>query len=121
MIYDTSWISYLTVWNVKSDQSWPIFDLSRRDQENKDRVEASLRQSQSIERQFTAQKTTVTDLSQRILTSEASSNDGILIWKLNTFHQRRQDAISGRVTSFYSPCFFTSRTGQFTIIRASKS
>ncbi|XP_078604288.1 TNF receptor-associated factor 3-like isoform X3 [Branchiostoma floridae x Branchiostoma japonicum] len=38
-------------------------------------------------------------------------NYGTLIWKIAGFSRKRHDAITGKTVSFYSPCFFTSRTG----------
>ena len=42
---------------------------------------------------------------------EIPSTDGTLMWKISNFAQQRQDAVSGRRTSFYSPSFYTSRYG----------
>ena len=33
------------------------------------------------------------------------------MWKISNFAQQRQDAVSGRRTSFYSPSFYTGRYG----------
>ena len=41
---------------------------------------------------------------------EMPSTDGTLMWKISNFAQQRQDAVSGRRTSFYSPSY-TSRYG----------
>ncbi len=37
--------------------------------------------------------------------------DGTMTWKISDFAKKRQDAISGQMTSIYSSPFFTSRTG----------
>ena len=53
----------------------------------------------------------LTDLDEYVRQQEVSSHDGILLWKITEFSKKRQDAVSGHQTSFYSPCFFTSRYG----------
>ncbi|XP_077864673.1 TNF receptor-associated factor 2-like [Saccoglossus kowalevskii] len=47
----------------------------------------------------------------RIQLLEMTSYDGVLVWKISDFNRKRNAAISGRTTSIYSPCFFTSRQG----------
>ena len=53
----------------------------------------------------------LTDLDEYVRQQEVSSHDGILLWKITEFAKKRQDTVSGHQTSFYSPCFFTSRCG----------
>ncbi|XP_022093905.1 TNF receptor-associated factor 2-like [Acanthaster planci] len=47
----------------------------------------------------------------RIQALEAVSYDGVLLWRISEYKRRRQDAVSGKTTSFYSPVFYTSRHG----------
>ena len=47
----------------------------------------------------------------RIQALEASSYDGVLLWRISEVRRRRQDAVAGKTTSFYSPVFYTSRHG----------
>ncbi|XP_006820821.2 TNF receptor-associated factor 2-like [Saccoglossus kowalevskii] len=47
----------------------------------------------------------------RIQSLEMASYDGVLVWKITDFNRKRNESISGRTTSIYSPCFFTSRHG----------
>ena len=42
---------------------------------------------------------------------QASSYDGAVLWKIDDYARRKNDAITGRQTSFYSPPFYTSRHG----------
>lgn len=42
---------------------------------------------------------------------QISSNDGTLLWKVTDFARKRNDAVSGRQVSIYSPCFYTSLYG----------
>jgi len=54
---------------------------------------------------------TLADLEERIRQQEFSSHDGLLLWKINEFARKRNDAVSGQQVSIYSPCFHTSRCG----------
>ncbi|XP_074622762.1 TNF receptor-associated factor 2-like isoform X2 [Acropora palmata] len=42
---------------------------------------------------------------------QISSYDGTLLWKVTDFARKRNDAVSGRQVSIYSPCFYTSLYG----------
>ena len=53
----------------------------------------------------------LTDFDGYVRQQEVSSDNGILLWKITEFAKKRQDTVSGHQTSFYSPCFFTSRCG----------
>ena len=44
-------------------------------------------------------------------TDRLAPHNGILIWKIDNFSEKRKDAISGERTSIYSPPFFTSWCG----------
>ena len=35
----------------------------------------------------------------------------MLVWKITEFARKRSEALSGKTTSLYSPCFYTSRHG----------
>ena len=43
--------------------------------------------------------------------------DGVLIWKISDFARRRNEAITGKQVSIYSPCFYTSRHGYKMCVR----
>ena len=51
------------------------------------------------------------DLEEYVRQQQVCSYDGALLWKIDDYARRKNDAISGRQTSFYSPCFYTSRHG----------
>ncbi|XP_007900919.1 TNF receptor-associated factor 1 [Callorhinchus milii] len=51
------------------------------------------------------------ELRMQILAVEDVSYDGIFMWKITDFTRKRQEAIAGRITSLYSPAFYTSRYG----------
>lgn len=50
-------------------------------------------------------------LEERLVNLEKTSYDGTLLWKINNVQERMQEAKSGRQISFYSPPFYTSRSG----------
>ena len=51
------------------------------------------------------------DTEEYIRQQEVSCYDGLLLWKVSDYARRRNDAVTGRQTSFYSPTFYTSRHG----------
>ena len=51
------------------------------------------------------------DLEEYVRQQQVCSYDGALLWKIDDYARRKNDAISGRQTSFYSPCFYTGRHG----------
>ncbi|CAH3177407.1 unnamed protein product [Porites lobata] len=69
------------------------------------------RQFESMSHSLALRNVMLTDLDESVRQQEVSSHDGILLWKITEFAKKRQDAVSGQQTSFYSPCFFTSRYG----------
>ena len=69
------------------------------------------RQFESMSHSPALRNVMLTDLDEYVRQQEVSSHDGILLWKITEFAKKRQDAVSGHQTSFYSPCFFTSRYG----------
>ena len=69
------------------------------------------RQFESMSHSLALRNVMLTDLDEYVRQQEVSSHDGILLWKITEFAKKRQDAVSGQQTSFYSPCFFTSRYG----------
>ncbi|XP_013931158.1 PREDICTED: TNF receptor-associated factor 1-like [Thamnophis sirtalis] len=50
-------------------------------------------------------------LGQRLHSSEQTSYDGVFLWKITDVHQKCYEAICGKVHSFQSPAFYTSRYG----------
>lgn len=72
-------------------------------------VEGKLR---SLEQQLVMKDATIAELQIRMLTMEQTSYDGTFLWKITDFSRRREDAVSGRTPSIYSPPFYTSKTGE---------
>lgn len=65
-----------------------------------------------LQRKLAVKDAVIVELQLKMTILEQTSYDGILMWKITDFNQRRQDALSGRSTSFYSIPFYTSRTGK---------
>jgi len=73
------------------------------------------RKVRSMERLIAMKDATINELSIRLTSLEQTSYDGTLLWRVPEVQKKRQEAVSGRVTSVYSPPFFTSRTGALCI------
>ena len=69
------------------------------------------RRMESIEHTLALRNVTLADLEEYVRQQEFSSHDGQLLWKINEYARRRNEAVSGQRASFYSPCFYTSRYG----------
>lgn len=89
-------------------------DLQRR--QDREQLDAMDRKLKALERQLALKDVTISELDLRITALEQTSYDGTLLWRINDFARRRQEAISGRTTSVYSPAFYTSKTGMSCLV-----
>ena len=71
-----------------------------------------------LEQQVTTLSTQCTDLELQLQASLVSTYDGDFLWRIPDVSRRIRDAKTGKVTSVYSPPFFSSRTGYKMCIRA---
>ena len=69
------------------------------------------KQLSSVDRMQAARDIAMAEVDLRIQVLETCSYDGVLVWRVPHYRRRRQDAISGRTPSLYSPPFYTSRHG----------
>jgi len=69
------------------------------------------RKARSMERLIAMKDATINELNIRVTSLEQTSYDGTLLWRVSEIQKKKQEAVSGRVTSVYSSPFFTSRTG----------
>jgi len=83
----------------------------------KESLETQERKTKAVERQLAIKDATISELQLRITSLELTSYDGTLTWKITEFTKRRQEALSGRTPSFYSPPFYTSKTGYKMCVR----
>ena len=63
-------------------------------------------------------KVHMAELELQLQASLASTHDGIFLWRIPEIRRRRRDAIEGRITSIYSPPFYSGRHGYKMCIRA---
>ncbi|XP_077986396.1 TNF receptor-associated factor 2-like isoform X2 [Glandiceps talaboti] len=85
--------------------------LERQRKQDRELLESLERKIKAQDRIIALKDVALAEQDLRIQSLEMASYDGVLAWKINNFHQKRQDALSGRTTSIYSPCFYTSRHG----------
>lgn len=53
----------------------------------------------------------VSELEQQLQASLASTHNGVLLWRIPELARRKRNAIEEKVTSLYSPPFYTARGG----------
>ncbi|XP_045702472.1 TNF receptor-associated factor 2 isoform X2 [Phyllostomus hastatus] len=78
---------------------------------DQDRIEALSNKVQQLERSIGLKDLAVADLEQKVREMEASTFDGVFVWKISDFARKRQEAVAGRVPAIFSPAFYTSRYG----------
>ena len=88
-----------------------VSTVARQQESSSGTTDRLQRQFESMSHSLALRNVMLTDLDEYVRQQEVSSHDGILLWKITEFAKKRQDAVSGQQTSFYSPCFFTSRYG----------
>ena len=88
-----------------------VSTVTRQQESSNGTTDRLQRQFESMSHSLALRNVMLTDLDEYVRQQEVSSHDGILLWKITEFAKKRQDAVSGQQTSFYSPCFFTSRYG----------
>ena len=88
-----------------------VSTVARQQESSNGTTDRLQRQFESMSHSLALRNVMLTDLDESVRQQEVSSHDGILLWKITDFAKKRQDAVSGQQTSFYSPCFFTSRYG----------
>ncbi|XP_070563453.1 TNF receptor-associated factor 2-like isoform X3 [Ptychodera flava] len=86
-------------------------EMERKRREDKELIESLQRKIRAQDRIIALKDVALAEQDLRIQALEKVSYDGILVWKITDFTKKQQDALSGRTTSVYSPCFFTSRHG----------
>jgi len=82
-----------------------------------DEIRKLQRRSENLEHTLSLRNIVTTDLEEYVRQQEFSSFDGVLIWKISDFTRRRNEAVTGKQASIYSPCFYTSRHGYKMCVR----
>ena len=75
-------------------------------------------QQEQNEREMSTLKVNLSELELQLQASLASTHNGSFLWRIPEAARRRRDAIDERITSIYSPPFYTGRTGYKMCIRA---
>ena len=74
-------------------------------------VEQLTTQVRTLERTMAMKDATIAELEVHMRAMEFARYDGTLLWKISDFDRKRRDAVSGKVTSIYSPAFYTGVVG----------
>ena len=81
------------------------------------RLDSLEKRYEDMERQVTRLKVHVSEMELQLQASLASTCDGSFMWRIPDLAKRRRDAIDGRITSLYSPPFYTAKNGYKMCIR----
>ncbi len=73
---------------------------------------------EELEKQVSLLKVHISELELQLQASLASTHNGSFLWRIPDILRRRRDAIEERITSIYSPPFYTGRNGYKMCIRA---
>jgi hypothetical protein len=65
-----------------------------------------------IDRQVTVTDITMAEHTMRIQSLETANYNGVLVWPIDDFARKRQEAIARKTNSVYSHAFYTSRVGK---------
>jgi len=112
---DTSLVDLKTTITVVRVCVLQMETLERQRPLEREQLDTMDRKLRSQERLLAVKDATIAELELRLTAVEQTSYDGTLLWRITDFQRKRQDAITGRVTSIYSPPFFTSRTGKLDV------
>nr|XP_025046307.1 TNF receptor-associated factor 2 isoform X2 [Pelodiscus sinensis] len=78
---------------------------------DQEKIEILGNKVRQLERSIGLKDLAMADMEQKIHDMEASTYDGVFIWKITEFARKRQEAIAGRCPAIFSPAFYTSRYG----------
>ncbi|XP_037736011.1 TNF receptor-associated factor 2 isoform X6 [Chelonia mydas] len=84
---------------------------SRQHRLDQEKIEMLSNKVRQLERSTGLKDLAMADMEQKIRDMEASTYDGVFIWKISDFARKRQEAIAGRCPAIFSPAFYTSKYG----------
>jgi hypothetical protein len=96
--------------NVLDEHKKEIDDAKRMNDEKSRKI-------MELERKLANNEVQVTKLTQRVLSYEVASYNGEIVWRLDNWGEHREKAVSGAVTSIFSPPFYTSKYGYKMCVR----
>ena len=95
----------------QSDAMQQVRGLQRQLEAAQETIRRLERKVEGHDHSLALRNVALADLEEFVRQQQVSSYDGVLLWKIPDYARRKNDAITGRQTSFYSPCFYTSRHG----------
>ena len=69
------------------------------------------RRMESVEHNLALRNVVLSDIEEHVQQQQVSTYNGILLWKISDLARKKNDAVTGREVSIYSPCFHTSQHG----------
>ncbi|XP_064324532.1 TNF receptor-associated factor 2 isoform X2 [Phalacrocorax carbo] len=84
---------------------------SRQHQLDQEKIETLSNKVRQLERSIGLKDLAMAEMEEKIRNMEASTYDGVFIWKITEFARKRQEAITGRSPAIFSPAFYTSKYG----------
>ncbi|XP_074779542.1 TNF receptor-associated factor 2 isoform X3 [Athene noctua] len=84
---------------------------SRQHRLDQEKIETLSNKVRQLERSIGLKDLAMAEMEEKIRNMEASTYDGIFIWKITEFARKRQEAITGRSPAIFSPAFYTSKYG----------
>ncbi|NWW80823.1 TRAF2 factor, partial [Climacteris rufus] len=84
---------------------------SRQHRLDQEKIEMLSNKVRQLERSIGLKDLAMAEMEEKIRNLEASTYDGVFIWKITEFARKRQEAITGRSPAIFSPAFYTSKYG----------
>ena len=97
-----------------STQNYPISEPSNVD----GKLMQVMKSVEELQRTTSMMKVHISELELQLQASLASTHTGSFLWRIPEVARRKRDAFDGRITSIYSPPFYSGRNGYKMCIRA---
>ena len=85
---------------------------------NDSRMMQVMKSVEELQRTTSVMKVHISELELQLQASLASTHTGSFLWRIPEVSRRKRDAFEGRITSIYSPPFYSGRNGYKMCIRA---
>ncbi|KFP29346.1 TNF receptor-associated factor 2, partial [Colius striatus] len=84
---------------------------SRQHRLDQEKIEALSNKVRQLERSIGLKDLAMAEMEEKLRNMEASTYDGVFVWKITEFARKRQEAVTGRAPAIFSPAFYTSKYG----------